>query len=86
MIQYNYKIRKGFDTMTDFSYEIKQHIATISQRGAWTLELNLISWGGRAPTYDLRKWSADHSKMSKGISLTQDELNQLINVLTPSAE
>ena len=64
--------------MNDFSFKITEHIATLSTRGTWTLELNLVSWGGRKPTFDLRKWSADHTKMSKGISLTQDEFDALL--------
>ena len=72
--------------MNDFSYEIKRNIAVLSSRGAWTLELNLVSWGGRAPTFDLRKWSADHSKMSKGISLTAAELKELAKVLATIEE
>lgn len=63
--------------MNDFTYNIIQHITTLSHRGTWALELNLISWGGRPATFDLRKWSADHSKMSKGITLTKDELDAL---------
>jgi hypothetical protein len=63
--------------MNDFSYSILNHIATISQRGSWALELNLISWAGRPATFDLRKWNDDHSKMSKGISLTRDEVKAL---------
>lgn len=26
------------------------------------------------PVYDLREWNEDHTKMSKGITLTKDEL------------
>lgn len=63
--------------MSDFSYKLVSHIATISQRGSWALELNLVSWAGRTPTFDLRKWNEDHSKMSKGISLTRDEVKAL---------
>ena len=63
--------------MTNFTYNIIQHIATLSQRGTWALELNLISWGGRPATFDLRKWSPDHDKMSKGITLTKEELDAL---------
>lgn len=63
--------------MNDFSYSILNHIATISQRGSWALELNLISWAGRPATFDLRKWNEDHSRMSKGISLTRDEVKAL---------
>lgn len=63
--------------MSDFSYSIVSHIATLSQRGTWALELNLISWAGRSATFDLRKWNEDHTKMSKGISLTRDEVKAL---------
>ena len=63
--------------MNDFSYNIIRNIATISQRGTWALELNLISWAGRPATFDLRKWNEDHTKMSKGISLTRDEVKAL---------
>ena len=63
--------------MSDFSYNIIQNIATISQRGTWSLELSLISWGGRPVTGDLRKWNEDHSRLSKGLSLTRDEVKAL---------
>lgn len=63
--------------MNNFSYKIIRNITTISQRGNWALELNLISWDGRPATFDLRKWNEDHTKMSKGISLTRDEVKAL---------
>ena len=63
--------------MNDFSYKIIRNITTISQRGNWALELNLISWDGRPATFDLRKWNEDHTKMSEGISLTRDEVKAL---------
>lgn len=66
----------------DFSYEIKESIGTVAPgKGGWNLELNLVSWGGRPEKYDLRSWSADHQKMSKGITLTKDELLSLKNLL-----
>lgn len=68
--------------MNDFSYDIIRNLAVLSQRGNWNLELNLISWGGRPATYDLRKWSPDHSKMSKGISLTKSEIDALAEYLS----
>lgn len=66
----------------DFSFEITQHFGVLSQsKGGWTLELNQVSWGGREPKYDIRSWSPDHQKMSKGITLNQDELNTLKQIL-----
>lgn len=63
--------------MNDFSYDIKQNIAVLSTKGNWALELNLVSWGNRTPTLDLRRWNEDHTKMSKGLSLTKDELEAI---------
>lgn len=63
--------------MNDFSYSIEQNLATLSVKGSWALELNLVSWGNRTPTLDLRRWNEDHTKMSKGLSLTKDELEAI---------
>lgn len=62
-------------------FEIAETIATISQRGKWYLELNKVSWNGAEPKLDLRAWSADHEKMSKGITLTEEEVAELCRVL-----
>ncbi len=72
--------------MSDFSYEIKRTIAVIGGGSSWNLELNLISWGGRTPVFDLRKWNADHTKMGKGVTLTDAELSQLAFVLAKMEE
>lgn len=62
----------------DFSYTIEQNLGVIAtQKSGWTLELNLVSWGGRPAKYDLRPWSPDHEKMSKGLTLTKEELDSL---------
>ena len=47
----------------------------------WTKELNLVSWNGRDPKYDLRDWAPDHEKMGKGITLTEEELSELKKIL-----
>ena len=68
--------------MAEIKYEIMQSIACLSEeKGGWTKELNLVSWNGNAPKYDIRSWSADHSKMGKGVTLTEEELFQLASVL-----
>ena len=61
------------------NFEIKETLAVLSDRrpGGWQKELNLVSWYGREPVYDLREWNEDHSRMSKGITLTKDELSIL---------
>ena len=64
--------------MADFSFEIKKHIAVLSEsKSGWTKELNLVSYNGKEPKYDIRDWSPDHSKMGKGITLTAEEMDLL---------
>ncbi|MHA6251575.1 YdbC family protein [Oceanobacillus sp. CAU 1775] len=64
--------------MADFKYEIIETIAVISESSTgWTKELNLISWNGREPKYDLRDWAPDHEKMGKGITLSKEEILKL---------
>ena len=68
--------------MPDIKFTITEHLATLSTSSkAWTKELNLVSWNDAAPKYDLREWSPDHSKMGKGITLTKEELINLLNAL-----
>ncbi|MGN0739409.1 MAG: YdbC family protein [Treponema sp.] len=66
----------------DFSFSIEKNLGVISQgKGGWNLEFNFVSWGGRPAKYDIRSWSADHEKMGKGITLTQEEAVALKNLL-----
>ncbi len=61
--------------MSDIKYEIIKHITVLSKSASgWAKELNLIRWNDREPKYDLRDWSADHSKMGKGVTLSKEEL------------
>ena len=64
--------------MADIKFEIKKSIGVISQSPkGWTKELNLVSWNGAAPKYDIRDWDPEHEKMGKGVTLTEDELRKL---------
>ncbi len=41
--------------MADIKYEIKQQLGEISTSPkGWSKELNLVSWNGAAPKYDIR--------------------------------
>ncbi len=69
--------------VSKFSYEIVETIAVLSEGSkGWQKELNLISWNGRAPKYDLRDWAPDHEKMGKGVTLSKEELLALKEALS----
>ena len=66
----------------DFTFSIEKQIGVISQgKGGWQVELNLVSWSGREAKYDIRSWSPDHQKMGKGITMTQEELKTLAQII-----
>ncbi|MCG8481868.1 MAG: YdbC family protein [Clostridia bacterium] len=68
--------------MADIKYEIQETVGVVSENTkGWMKELNLISWNGRAPKYDLRDWSPEHEKMGKGITLSTEELKSLRDIL-----
>lgn len=68
--------------MAELKYEITKQIAVLSESPkGWTKELNLISWNGREPKYDIRDWAPNHEKMGKGATLSNEELVKLKEVL-----
>ena len=68
--------------MPEIKYEIVEKIAVLSESSkGWTKELNLIKWNDRDPKYDIREWSPDGSKMGKGITLSEEEVEVLKKAL-----
>ena len=68
--------------MSEVKYEIIEKLGILSENTkGWTKELNLISWNGGTPKYDIRDWSPDHEKMGKGITLTDEEAKKLKELL-----
>jgi len=68
--------------MPDIKFEIINTVGVLSESSkGWTKELNLISWNGREPKYDIREWDPEHEKMGKGVTLSEDELKGLKQLL-----
>lgn len=65
-----------------FKYEIKQTIGQLSvSHNGWQREVNIISWNDAHPKLDVRDWSPDRSKMSRGISLNGEEVKNFIHLM-----
>ena len=75
-------MKRKVPSMAEFKYEITERIAVLSQNpNGWERQLNMVSWNGNPPKYDIRDWSPDGSRMAKGISLTEEELKTLKGIL-----
>ncbi len=67
----------------DFEYEVVETIAVLStQKNGWKKELNLVSWSNREPVYDIRSWNPDHTRMGKGVTLSEEEFAVLKETLS----
>lgn len=68
--------------MAEINFEIKETVGVIDESAkGWKKELNLISWNGKEAKYDLREWAPEHEKMGKGVTLSNDEVKALKELL-----
>lgn len=64
-------------------YEIRECVGILRKSNTgWTRELNVISWNGGTPKFDIREWDPLHEKMTKGITFTKAEAIQICKWLT----
>jgi hypothetical protein len=67
--------------MAEFKYEIVERIAILSEKGDWTKEFNKVSWNNRKAKYDLRDWNHKSGRVGKGATFTEEEIENLREVL-----
>ena len=68
--------------MKEIQYEIVKEVAVLSVIDSGiTKAINLISWNGNEPKYDIRSFSLNREKCGKGITLTVDEAAALLKAL-----
>ena len=68
--------------MREIQDEIVKEIAELSTGDSgYTKEINLISWNGKEPKYDIRSFSPNREKCGKGITLNADEAAALLKAL-----
>lgn len=73
--------------MSDIKFEIQEELGTLSESPkGWKKEVNLISWNGAKPKYDIRDWAPNHEKMGKGITLTAEEAESLYKIFRSMME
>jgi len=66
----------------EVSFDIVERIGVITKNSTgWCKELNLVSWNGATPKYDIRDWNPDHSHMSRGVTLHEREMRVLFDLI-----
>lgn len=71
----------------ELKFEILNELGVISESSkGWKKELTRISWNGEEPKYDIRTWDSEYKKMGKGITLTEEELRVLKELIDRELE
>ncbi len=66
----------------EFKFDIVEELGVLSENAkGWRKEFNKISWNGGVPKYDIRDWAPEHEKMGKGVTLSEEEAEQLKKIL-----
>ena len=69
-------------TEKNITFRMEMPIAVLSrnERG-YTKEINLVSWNGAEPKYDIRNWHPGRERSGKGITLTKEEIINLMDAM-----
>ena len=68
--------------MADIKFEITKTLGILSEGSkGWQKEINLVSWNDRKSKLDIRDWGPEHEKMGKGVTLNNEELKKLKEIL-----
>ena len=71
--------------MAQLNFNIEDICGTLSEnKDGWRKELTYISWNNRAPKFDLRSWDPDYQAMTKGITMTKEELEHNLGTIAQS--
>lgn len=69
----------------EITFEIMEHIGVLdvfdNREEKWTKEVNLVAWNGGKPKIDIRDWSESHERMSRGITLTEEQAEKMTMAL-----
>lgn len=73
-------VNRDFDR--EIRFEIVEEIGVITVHSTgWRKELNLVCWNGGLPKYDIRDWSPDHERMSRGVTLHENEMRHIFDLM-----
>ncbi|MCQ2551620.1 MAG: PC4/YdbC family ssDNA-binding protein [Clostridia bacterium] len=63
-------------------FDVIKNIGVIGESPTgWSKEVNLISWNNGKPKIDIREWDKDHLHMSKGVTLFDEEVKIVVDLL-----
>ena len=66
-----------------FTFEIVEHICVLGRgkEEGFMKEFNFVSFRGLAPKWDIREWNKDHTRMTKGVTITDEEMKIMMEAM-----
>lgn len=67
----------------EFNFELEEVLGTLSEsdKHDWAKSVTRISWNENPTTLDIRRFNFSTNKVGKGISLTDEETDKLVEIL-----
>ena len=67
----------------EFTFEIHERICVLGKGrdNGFTKEFNLVSFRDMPPKWDIREWNFDHTRMTKGMTLTNGEMRTILEAM-----
>ena len=66
----------------DVRYEMVEHIGVLNHKDSgWTREVNIVAWNDGKAKVDIREWDPEHTRMSRGLTLLEEEAETLARLL-----
>ena len=67
---------------SEVGFKIVATIGVLSEYPTgWSKEANLVSWNGGPAKLDIRDWDSAHERMSRGLTLSAEEVKRLTEML-----
>lgn len=76
----NYNDRNNNESV---EFKLISRIGTLANyQTGWNKEINIVAWNGGVPKYDVRDWNPEHDRMTRGVTLHEEEAKKLVEILT----
>ena len=79
-------LAKNIVVPTPVPKQVQQVLEQPAAQLVLTKELNIVSWNDQPPKYDIRDWDEQHERMSRGITLTKQELESVVEAFQNELE
>ena len=67
----------------EVTFTIHEILGVICENNdGWMREVTITSWNGGPPKIDIRYWSPDHERMTRGLTFFEDEAEKLAQILS----